>query len=74
MEKYIVKKQENGSYQIYEAIERMDITEQPIMVLENKGVFELPTLYQEKARLDEMAATLNEIITLIENAKLAEQN
>jgi hypothetical protein len=72
MEKYIVKKQENGSYQIYETIERMDITEQPIMVLENKGVFELPTLYQEKARLEEMVTTLNEIITLIENAKLAE--
>jgi hypothetical protein len=72
MEKYIVKKQENGSYQIYETIERMDITEQPIMVLENKGVFELPTLYQEKARLEEMVTTITEIITLIENAKLAE--
>ncbi len=73
MEKYIVKKQENGSYQIYETIERTDITDNKVMVLEDKGTFDLPTLYQEKARLDEMVATLNEIIKLIEDVRLTEQ-
>ncbi len=72
MEKYIVKKQESGSYKVYETIERTDITDNKVMVLEDKGTFDLPTLYQEEARLEEMVTTLNEIITLIENAKLAE--
>ena len=68
MEKFIVKKAQNGESEIYEKVTLKDINDNDVEVLQPRGTYSLAAMYGERARLQEMLNSAQFVIDLIEQS------
>lgn len=67
---FIVKPLDNENYEISEKVTLKDLSDNDVVVQQPRGVYNLPALHGEKARLLELLSQASMLIEIIENSKM----